>query len=302
MNDILGFDLNLLKSLQALLHSRSVSRAAKRMDVSQPAMSGTLRRLREALDDELLIRQGHRMIPTAFAETLLEPLDEALARIETTLFHQRRFDPEQWESTIVIITTDEVVELLGGPLSEALAEVAPKLTLVFTSLTADYGKDRLQRGDAHLAITVDWTAPAELKRVRLFDDRFVCMVASGHRFAERRPRASTFARASHLLVAPLGGTYGPVDVALADEGLERHISVVVPTFLGAASHLTRADLVCTLPRRAALAMSAHHPLALFEPPVSLAPLRYDLFWHPRFDRDPGHVWLRGLLHEVAQTL
>lgn len=301
MADIDALDLNLLKSLRALLDTRSVSRAAEAIGVSQPAMSAALRRLRAALGDELLLRQGHQMIPTAYAESLVEPLADAFGQLEVALFQRAGFDASTWATTLFILTTDDVIEVLGGPLHDALAELAPGVTLAFRTLTSDYGKGQLQRGDAHLAITVDWTAPPELKRVRLYDDRFVSLVRADHRFARRRPSRAAFARAEHLLVAPLGGTWGPVDDALADDGLGRAIRAVVPTFSSAPGYLVRSELVCTLPRHFARAVAGVHGLKLFETPVALAPLRYDLFWHPRFDRDPGHVWLRGLLREVADA-
>jgi len=215
-------------------------------------------------------------------------------------FGERDFDPSGLDTVLRVATTDEVISLLGPALLGRLGAEAPGVRLAFRPLTPSYNLSELELGQVDVVITVDWTAPPQLRRTRLFSDAFCCVVAPSHALAHGGLDAQQYAQQRHLLVAPLGGGWGPVDQALADQGLSRTVAVVVPVFsLVPRLLLDCPDLMCTLPRRVAESLFARDEVAWFEPPVALQPVRYDLFWHERTQTDVAHRWIRQILRELC---
>ncbi len=300
MVDIQGLDFNLLKALQALLVTQSVSEAARRVGVTQPAMSAALSRLRVVFDDPLLIRRGNRMLPTPRAADLVETVSAALDGVRRVFARPDEEADVEPPSEVSIATTDDVVTVLGPGLVRSLSG---SRRIVFKSLDAEYNRTGLELGGVDVVITVDWTAPGQLRRRHLFTDQFVTVAMRSHPLARGRVSAASFAAASHLLVAPLGGARGPVDAALAERDLQRQVSMVAPTF-SVVPQLLRScpELVCTLPGRVAQRVFSRRSVAWIRTPVELPALRYDLFWHRRTHADLRHRALRRRVLEAAQAV
>ncbi len=304
MNDIKQLDFNLLKSLQALLKSESVSGAAELMGVSQPAMSASLARLRDLLEDPVLVRQGHRMVPTPWALRVAQPVNEAVEAVRKLLSPQApQADWGQSLRKLSIATTDEVAYYLGPYVIKALRQAGSQAQTIFRTLDPGYNLTALELGEVDLVITVDWTVPEQLMRSRLYDDEFVCVLSNNHPQAQNLLSAESYCNYPHLLIAPLGGTSGPVDALLADQGLSRNISLIASNFLLAPSLLkSNRELLCTLPYLSAKKLFPAREVHLQPPPLELDKVRYDLFWHQRSHADGQHRWLRELVRQATAKM
>lgn len=287
-----------LVALNALLEERSVSRAARRLGVTQSAMSHALARLRERFDDPLFVRAGHGLVPTARAEAMAPRLSLGLSELERAVTEAEPWSPLSAKRSFRLDITDYGELLLLPPLLARLAREAPGVDLRVTR--AGDGSEALTRGDVELMVGVLGAGqPAGLRGRALFRDRFVCVMREGHPLADQPLTVERFAEARHALIAPRGTPGGIVDTALAKLGLERRVALTVPHFLAAPYIVAGSDLVLTLAERVARALAAHLPLLIVEPPLDLPTFTTSLFWHERLDLDPGHQWMRGLLVEVA---
>jgi DNA-binding transcriptional LysR family regulator len=296
-------DLNLAPVLHALLAERSVSRAAKRLGLSQSATSHALARLRDVLGDPLLVRSKDGLVPTPRALALEEPVERAVRSLEGTFLARPSFDPGTARRRFVIATSDYVEIILLPGLISRLAEDAPGVDLLVRSVEGG-ADDELRRGEIDLVLTVhqDGAEGGALRGVRLFDDDFVCMMRAGHPLAEGALDVARFASARHALIAPGGRPGGPVDRALAELGLARRVALSVPHFLLAQHVIARTDLVLTIARRIAETFAGLLPLAVVESPLALPGFTIGMRWGERNDADPGHAWLRQRLVEAARGL
>ena len=298
--ELTGLDLNLLVVLAVLLHEGSVTRAAERLGRTQSAVSHALDRLREALGDPLFVRAGRDLTPTPRAEGLRAPVAAATADLRALFRETPRFDPATSPRHFTLTASDYLQVVLIPPLVSRLRQSAPASTLTVRGPKAQVC-ERLARGEYDFSLSVALEDSGSLFSQKLFDDRFVCLLAEGHPALRHGLDRSTFLRLPHALVSPLGGGSGYVDRELAREGQSRHVAVVLPDFMVAPRVLAGTDLVLTLPERVASLFVGTGVVAV-EPPLPLPPLAGHLVWHERLANDPGALWLRGLLGEVAAAL
>jgi DNA-binding transcriptional LysR family regulator len=296
-------DLNLAPVLHALLAERSVSRAAKRLGLSQSATSHALARLRDLLGDPLLVRSKDGLVPTPRALALEESVERAIRSLEGTFLVRPSFDPETARRRFVIAAADYAEILLLPGLISRLAQDAPGVDLFVRS---DEGgvDDELRRGEIDLAFGVfqDGAEGGALRWARLFDDDFVCMMREGHPLAHGELDISRFVSARHAFIAPRGRPGGAVDQALAELGLTRRVALSVPHFLVAPHLVARTDLVLTIARRIAETFAGILPLAIVESPLALPTFTIGMQWGERNDADLGHAWLRQRFLEAARGL
>lgn len=304
-------DLNLLVAFDLLAREKSVTRAAERAGVTQSAMSHTLRRLRALLDDPLLVRGARGMTLTPRAEALAVPLRGALVGLARALEAPPSFDPAASRRTFRVVAPDLFELLALPPLWARLREAAPGAGLVFQPAPAALA-EALETGDVDVAIAPvllseeatdlgPRTGP-ELRRRTLFRDRFRCFVRADHPAlsGRRRMTPARFAALDHLLVSPTGRGPGFVDGVLAARGLTRRVALRIPQHATALAMVAESDLVLTAP--AALEAAADARVRSLAPPVALPEHAVTLVWHPRFDADPAHRWLRDQLAEVASGI
>jgi len=302
MEHLSGVDLNLLPLLDALLEERHVTRAAKRVGLSQPAASRGLGRLRALLDDALLVRGKGGLVATPRAEALREPVRRAMTLVGEALARPQEFDPKRVQRTIRVMTDDYSSLVLFPSLLARLATEAPGIEL-FVPPPTKLSTAALERGDVDVFIAPirsNELGASGLRAELLYEERFVGIVAKRHPFSKRRPTLTQFAAARHALVAPRGTRGSQVDDALAAKGKTRHIALVTPHFLVMPFIIASSDLVLTLGERMAKTYSRTLPLSIFAPPVSLEPFRVGVHWHERSDRDPMLAWFRGELHRAAR--
>lgn len=290
-------DINLLVAFEALMQERSVTRAARRLAVSQSALSHTLNRLRAWFGDELLVRSGRTMTPTPAALRIREPIREALERIRGVL-EPAAFRPEELRATFRIRAFDFAQLTLIPRLAAELARRAPAVQLGVEA----HGRDPLRalvEGSCDLAIGLSREPHGPCQRT-ISAERFVSVVRRDHPCLREPLTLEAFAALPHAIVSPVGRPAGFVDAVLSEKGLARRVTFATPQLYSAALAVCRSDLVLTGAARVLRDLARSLPLAIVEPPVEIPPFQVVMTWHERRDRDEGHRWLRELVLEVSR--
>ncbi len=299
-SDIKSIDLNLLPVLDVLLEERSVTRAAKRLHLTQSTVSGILARLRAALDDPLFVRSQHGILPTPRAEAMAAPLKAWLAEAQSMIV-PHAFDPARWHGSATLAATDYTQHVLLPGFLEALRDQAPHLRVAVHPLAFETVDERLARGAFDLAISVAGYLPPELPSQVLLHERYVLAMSASHPLArKRRITLDDLCRFDHIVVSPSGGSFeAPADAALARRGRQRRVSVSVPSFSLAADLLAGTELLCTMPERM---LGPRDDIHVADGPLPRPPIEIVAAWHPRVARDPAHAWLRSVLAETARRV
>jgi DNA-binding transcriptional LysR family regulator len=289
-------DLGLLATLQALVEERSVSRAADRMFLSQPAMSRALDRLQELFGDELLVRTRQGYEPTHRALHLYAELEHLLPRLNG-LMRGDQFDPATATDNFRIAATDFAASVLFPSLVARLSKAAPSVSLEIVPWEDNVFR-RLETNALDLALWVN-NAPGDLRTQELFRDRFVCLVRKDHPAGKRRLTLENYLAYPHALITLAQQRQGVIDTMLEEKGIHRRVQVRVPYFASAAWIIESSDLILTVPRLMAKKLAGVSRTRMLDPPVELADYRYIQVWHPRLDSDPAHQWLRGMMSVVC---
>jgi len=299
--DFKGVDLNLLAAFDALMQERNVTRAAARMEVSQPAMSAALARLRTLFGDHLFQRSATGLLPTPRAHDMAEPVARALREFESVLTPPERFDPGTAVLRFGIGLSDYPAFIFLPSLLGMLAREAPGVGLDVRAFSGrDDAVELLDAGKIDLAIGV---APTMQERRILsrpiLRDEFVTLVRRDAEQARRKLDLEAYLTMGHVLVSPEGSRYGVVDQVLADHGLQRRVQVTMPQMFAVPALLREADLAATLPRRVALHSAQAADLMIFPPPVPLPEVVFHQIWHRRYDETPSQRWLRDTVDRAA---
>lgn len=291
-------DLNLLVVFKHLLAERSVSRVAEVLELSQPAVSNALARLRKLLGDELFLRTPSGMEPTPFAEQLAESVTYGLGMIHGALNQRSSFEPATSNRAFVIGMTD-VGEIYFLPrLLERLKRDAPGVSVSTVRNTAVNLRDEMESGKVDLAVGLLPQLKAGFFQRRLFKQRYVCLLREGHKLARRKMSLAEFSAAEHLLVVADGTGHGKVDEVLRRSGVERKVALTVPHFVAVGHILQATDLVATVPERLAGRMTEPFGLVSVPHPATLPEVAINLFWHAKYHKAPANQWLRSLLFEL----
>jgi DNA-binding transcriptional LysR family regulator len=299
--NLASLDLNLLKALDALLLEANVGRAAMRLQLSQPAASHALRRLREALQDPLLVRVGSRMELTPRAQALRAPLAEALSQIRG-LFAGDRFEPKTSERHFRLMFPDLVVELLVPAIARKAAREAPGIVLDFVPwrgpdvMTAEFTRS------LDMITSVQGDAFHGFHRQRIYTDSDALAVRKGHPLQSRLKRKEAFLEARHVAVVMRGQREDVIDYWLRDKNITRRIAVIVPTYIEAMHVAARTDLVAFVPRRLIASLAKPLTLVTIDPPIDPGVDEQFIFYPTRAQRDPASVWLRNLVSETAREM
>lgn len=297
-NDIRSLDLNLLKALDALIDEGSVTRAAQRLSLTQPAVSGMLTRLRDYFGDPLFVRAQRGMVPTARARELAAPVKQILTDI-SILLKPAHFDPLSAEMTCSIMATDYALKAVIVPLMSALNKRAPGIRVAVRPVDDERLFSLLERGDVDLALVTPATTPGDLHGRALYEEEYVCMLRADHPVAVSGTLSlDQFCAQDHILVSSEGGFWGVTDEALAALGRTRHVGMSVNSFLVLPEILRMTDMIAVVPRRLAL---QHEHLTIMPPPLDVPGFTKSMAWHERNHRDPAHQWIRALCVEVSQN-
>ncbi len=295
-------DLNLLVVFDAVAQERSATRAAARLNMTQPAISHALTRLRGTLRDELFVRTPDGMEPTPYAKRLTGPVRAALESLRTALDGAAQFEPATAERGFSVAVDNRAALVVAAPLAAAAAAEAPGIKLdLRPSGTLDLA-ERLDRGELDLAIGA-LAAPGErFSDRRLFEDGFAALVRHGHAAAvDGTLSHDALAAYPHLALSSTGEETAFVDVELARHGLARRTALRAP-LLAAAATLAQSDMIAIVGESTARTFARAAPLEVLRLPFASPRLLTAMLWHRRLDDVPAHRWLRGVVLRVARTL
>lgn len=296
--DIRKLDLNLLVVLEAIHAEGSLTRAAQRLHLSQPALSHALARLREALDDPLFLRQGNRMVPTPRTQRLMGPLHEALGLIGEAVQEGARFDPATSRQEFRLGLRDVFEATTLPALLGRIAHQAPGVRLA--SVRADRRELEADLGDGRLDVALDVLLPlapdGDIRREPLSHDRLMVVARRGHpAVRDGRLTLDAYLAAGHLLVSSRRRGPGFEDQELARLGHERQVVLRCQHYFAACRVVESTDYLLTMPAQYAAVANAGLANVLLELPVRLAPMDVYLYWHESRDNDPANRWLRETL-------
>lgn len=291
-----SLNLNSLVALDALLAERNVTRAARRVGITQPAMSQALGRLRSLFDDPLLARQGRGMVLTPRARTLREPLAAALLAVERVVHLGMGFDPETSERVFRVALTDLTSALILPRLLAQLSQFAPGVRLEALPLWGPNLAERLLSGRIDVALSVHVSEGAGLESEILFEDHFVCLLREGHPLAGRsRLKLGDYPDWNHVAYTPLGFVPSSMSGALPGLNAVSALQASVPYFLAIPELVRRTDLIATVPASLMRAPVDTGDLVCLDAPPELPRLRLSQWWNRRVTGDPAHVWFRELM-------
>ena len=296
--NIATVDLNLLRAFDAVLQERSVTAAAARLGLTQPAVSNALARLRALFGDPLFVRTPGGMDATPVARALGEPVRQALALLESALAHGPGFDPATSTRAFRFYMSDiGQVEFLP-PLVERVQRVAPGVRLEALTLEVDDIGDALAAGALDLAMGFLPGLGPPVRRRHLFRDPYVCLMRADHPAIGKTLTRRQFLQASHVLVPYRGGGHRVIEEALERAGVARRIALRVAHFTVVPMVLERSDHLLILPARVARVFERRGRLKALRPPVPIPPADVGVHWHERYDADPGNRWLREQLLDL----
>jgi DNA-binding transcriptional LysR family regulator len=303
--NITSVNLNLFVAFDALLAEGSVTRAARRVGVTQSALSNALRQLRALFGDPLFLRGAHGGTPTPRALELAGPVQQGQAALGTALA-PRSFEPATAQRRFVLAASDYVEYVLLPPLLRRLAREAPGVHIDVLPWGKHEVPGSLALGDADLMIGFYGRVPLQHHEELLFEEDYVCIARRGHPRIGARLTQRAWTETPHVVVSERPGSRGGVDRALAAHGLTRTVAVRVSHFLIVPHVVAQTDFVAALSRRILLPTppdprrrSLVRGLGVFAPPVPLPRARIGQVWHDRLHHDPGHRWLRGVLRAVG---
>ena len=291
--DLVSFDLNLLLVFNAVLETRSVSRAAEKLGLSQPALSHALNRLRWRLKDQLFVRTPQGMSPTPRAERLAEPVRRTLADLQRALTTEP-FVPEAAERCFTVSVNNYAAVVLVGPVFGACKAEAPGVRLDFRPSGAIDQVGPVDRGERDLAIVNRPPTHGRLRSRMLVQDAFVGVVRKGHPATGEPLTAERLSRTPHLVISSSADNVDFVEVELVNQGLAREVAAQAP-FLSAGAILAQCDMLAVMGRGIAEVFSRTYPVEIVELPIPTPKMTSWLIWHSRYDDDDGHAWLRDLI-------
>ncbi|MBV6289236.1 LysR family transcriptional regulator [Pseudomonas aegrilactucae] len=290
-------DMNLLVALDALLDEGSVVGAARRMNLSPAAMSRTLGRIREAVGDPILVRAGRGLVPTPRAQALRDQV-RIVVEQATQLFRAGEdVELDSLDREFNIRANDLFIALFGAQLLQMMHTQAPHTMLRFVPEGEGGDEDAVLRdGRIDLFISSSIDLGPEIKVQSLFNTHYIGLARSDHPIFDAPVTPERFARYQQISVSRRGRATGPIDVALAGLGLQRRVALITPSFHSAMFSLPDSDLLLPLPKRVLTSVDRFAaPLRWFDIPLELEAVSVMQAWHPRFDNDPAHRWLRQIL-------
>lgn len=298
-SDFRKIDLNLLIAFAVLFREQSVSLAADKLHLGQPAVSGSLARLREMFDDPLFIRSGHRMQPTARASELHGELMPLLEQLQSALFQQAEFNPAHAKATVTIGMNDWVEMWLMPQLVPALREHAPGVRLNVVASDPFTDAQRLEGGEVDMIISVANQSARWMEREQLSAMEFVTLWNPTQLQLEAPLSTETYAAQQHVLVSYREASSSHIDTLLARQGLKREISYTTPHFSALPGLLSMMPVLATVPQGLSESWQKTWGLCSSPVPLEMAPFDVALLWHQRHNSDAALMWVRGFIKRLV---
>ncbi len=306
-------DLNLLRVFDEVMAERSLTKAAKNLSLTQPAVSNAMRRLRDTLGDDLVRRSGQGLEPTPRANALWPAVREALRQLQETLV-PNPFDPATSTATFVLAMADATASELIPGLLNLVEREAPGVSIRVVPLSTRDPRRLLDAETADLAIghfpgaLADLTASAQAggavnyAHLRLYDTEYVCVMRKHHPLAKKQLTIDRFCEARHMLVSFSGKPFGFVDEALASLARKRRVVITVNQFFTAGRVAEQSDLLTVLPRHFVGMADVNQALIIRPLPFDMPVVHVDVLWHKRLQQSSAHQWLRHALMASANLV
>ncbi|MBU3889312.1 LysR family transcriptional regulator [Methylosinus sp. KRF6] len=296
------YDLNLLPIFVALMEERSVTRAAERLGMTQPAMSNALARLRAMLQDQLFIRGRYGVQPTPIALELAPVIADALTKLDDAVLGQQDFDPAKAECLFTIAPNSYVEYVLAPAIVARLGRIAPGVTLRLTPYGADLAETGVVSGATAMVLGRIVDPPDNLVVQHLMEESLACVVRADHPEIGDKITRKQFEALRHVNVVPPGRLRAGLFQALARQELRRDVAISVTNFFAVAEMVAVTDYCATLPRLICRRLADDRRLKVLPAPVDLGTFPVEMAWHMRYRHDPAHRWLRSLIAEVASDI
>jgi DNA-binding transcriptional LysR family regulator len=296
------YDLNLLPVFIALMEERSVTRAAARLGITQPALSNALNRLRDTLRDPLFIRERYGIKPTQFSEEIAPVIAETLARLDDVVLGQQHFDPAASTRQFSIAPNSYIEIVLMPSVIARLGELAPGIRMSLTPFGNDLAETGVLSGTTDMALGRIVDPPDNLVVQHVMDDGLACVVRIDHPDIGDSMSREQYERLRHVNVLPPGRLRVGLFQALERQGLRRELAISVTHFLAVPEIIAVTDYCATLPRLICNQIARDPRLKVVSSPVDLGTFPVQMAWHVRYRNDPAHAWFRHLLVETASDL
>ncbi|MFD1330389.1 LysR family transcriptional regulator [Methylopila musalis] len=296
------YDLNLLPVFLALMEERSVTRAALRLGITQPALSNALNRLRDTLRDPLFIRERYGVKPTRLAEEIAPTVEAALAQLDALVLEHQAFDPAAAERLFTFAPNSYAELVLMPPLVSRLRDLAPGVRVRLTPFSTDVAETGVVSGDTAMVFGRLVDPPDNLVIQHLIDDGLACVLRADHPDAQATLTRATYERLKHVNVVPPGRLRVGLHQTLERQKLKREVAVSVTHFMAVPEMLAVTDYCATLPKLICRVLERDPRLKVLPAPVDLGTFPVEMGWHVRYRRDPAHRWLRTLMAELATEL
>lgn len=302
MKALQAVDLNLLVFFDALMIERSVSKAADKVHLSQSAMSHALNRLRDLLDDPIMVNTHKGMLPTAKALAMELPIRESLTKIQQNIYAQEEFSPATDHANFIIYGPEYFETAYLPTLFAYLQKKAPNVKIMAGVLTT-IDEDLLTNGDVDFIVGIDGihTVPKRLRSQPWLKDELTCIVSKNNEAIGGHITIQDFRKAKHIYHSTLGTPFTKtiLDKWLKQHKIKRQIAVEVPGYLGAMMITETTDFVLTLPLLLAQKLIKRMDLRIVKPPENFPKYRLNLIWHPLYENEPAQKWFRGKLLDLA---
>jgi DNA-binding transcriptional LysR family regulator len=298
--NIARLDLNLLLVFDAIYQEGNITHAGARLGLSQPAVSAALARLRDLMGDPLFIRTNRGVVPTERAKQLAEPLEGALNAIRSLLQEQSSFDPIASQRCFRILMLDVGEMNLLPRLLQHLHEIGSHISIATTQITTDAQLELLERGSMDLAVGF-WPSLTPARgffKQLLFVDSFACLTRADHPSISNPVTLEELLRASHVVVSSHANSTGPLDRVLAQLGVNLKVAVRTPHYLAVPMILEQLNLAVVMPARPAAIFARNYGFRVVPLGFNLPTIDVCQYWHQRFARDPGLMWLTSTIHKL----
>jgi len=295
-------DLNLFTVFEAIYAEGSITRASVNLNLTQPAISHALNRLRALFEDPLFERQGHTMVPTPLARSIIGPVRQSLRGFEVTLSEAERFDPASSERTFSLAVRDVLEASLLPPLMAQIEDDAPAVGLNTLQVGRRELESELAAGTLDAAIDILLPLSSDIRQTRLLTDKTVVLLRKGHPLARKGFDLETYLKLEHILVSSRRRGPGLEDLELSRHGLQRRIRQRCQHYFSACRVVSQTDLALTIPERLARVVNQQFRNQILAMPLEMPSLDIYLYWHANVANDPANQWLRQQITQVTSAI
>ena len=292
-------EISLLVIFDAIMTEGSITRAADQLELTQPAVSNALSRMRQAWNDELFIKDGRNIQPTIYAQNLWKRVRNPLIELEEAVDIEG-FDPATAKRTFRIAAADTIIDTAWGPLRKIIEEQAPNINLHAVPYTISNGIELLDNAEVDLVVGALLDSNETICSEYLYSPCYTCVMRPNHRLTQSELTLEEFANSDHLLVSLSGEASGFTDEVLAQYGLSRRVAMTVNHFSAVPKLISQSDLIAIVPSSTLEESIFSGELAVVQPPIQITSKQVNNYWHKRQDTDKGLTWLRTHMSRIIK--